>query len=77
MANQNFFFNILTFDWPKQKEAFYFSLLEIDRCQKIDRSIFPNEIEDIFPGIWDDGTECIYTTFKGEREECLRDRSFQ
>jgi hypothetical protein len=51
-----------------EKLNFFFGLEENVHCQKIDRSIFPNEIEDLFPGITTDGTECIYTAFTGERE---------
>lgn len=71
MQNQHLFFNILTFDWPQEKQTFYFSLEENGFCQKIDRSIFPVDIEDLFPGITTDGTECIFTTFTGEREGFL------
>lgn len=71
MQNQHLFFNILTFDWPREKQTFYFSLEENGFCQKIDRSIFPVDIEDLFPGITTDGTECIFTTFTGEREGFL------
>ena len=68
MQNQNLYFNILTFDFPEKEQTFYFSKEETGHCQKIDKTIFPNEIEEIFPGITTDGTECIYTTFTGERE---------
>lgn len=68
MQQQNLFFNILAFDWPTAKANFYFGLEEIGHCQKIHKSIFPNNIESIFPGITTNGTECIYTTFAGERE---------
>ena len=68
MQDQNLYFNILTFDWPTKKINFYFGLEEIGHCQKIDKSIFPRDIEDIFPNIKTAGTECIYTTFAGERE---------
>lgn len=68
MPNHDYFFNILTFDWSQKTQNFYFGLEEIGHCQKIHKSIFPNEIESIFPGITTDGTENIYTTFTGERE---------
>lgn len=67
MQQQNLFFNILTFDWPTAKANFYFSLEENGHCQKIHKSIFPNNIKSIFPGITPNGTACIYTTFTGER----------
>lgn len=68
MHNQDFFFNILTFDWLQEKQTFYFGLEEIGHCQKIHKSIFPKEIENIFFGVTTDGSEAIYTTFAGERE---------
>ena len=68
MQTQSLFFNILTFDWPTAKANFYFALEEIAHCQKIHKSIFPHNIESIFPGITTNGTECVYTTFTGEIE---------
>lgn len=68
MQTQSLFFNILTFDWPTAKVNFYFGLEEIGPCQRIHKSIFPNDIENIFPGVTTNGTEFIYTTFAGERE---------
>lgn len=68
MPGENFFFNILTFDWLTEKQTFYFGLEEIGHCQKIHKTIFPKDIEAIFPGVTTDGTENIYTTFGGERE---------
>jgi predicted nucleotidyltransferase len=64
----NLFFNILTFDFPKQNFIFHFSKEEIGKAQKLHWSLFPNEIETIFPGIKGDGTQFIYTTFTGEVE---------
>lgn len=71
MTDQNTFFNILTFDWNTETTNFYFGLEEIGHCQKIHKSIFPKDIESIFPGITTNGTEFIYTTFTGEREGFL------
>ena len=64
MADQNYFFNRLTFDWNTEKANFYFGLEEIGHCQKIHKSIFP--------GVTTNGTEFIYTTFTGEREGFLQ-----
>jgi hypothetical protein len=71
MVAQNLSFNILTFNWPKEKATFYFSLTEAGHCQRIHKSIFPNTVESIFPGINNNGTEFIYTTFSREREDFL------
>jgi hypothetical protein len=63
MLSQNLYFNILTFDFPQEKQALYFSKQETPFSQRIHRSLFPNEIERIFPGVTTDGTEFIYSTF--------------
>jgi hypothetical protein len=68
MSSQKLHFNILTFDWPKENLIFHFSKLETDRCQRIHKSIFPKGIEAIFPGISNNGTDFVFTTFTGERE---------
>ena len=66
--NQSLYFNIIPFDFPKKEKTFYFSLEEKDKCNKVHRTLFPNDIEIIFPGIHSDGTEFIYTTFDFARE---------
>lgn len=66
--NENLCFNIIPFDFPKKELTFYFSLEESDKCNKIHRTLFPNDIEVIFPGIHSDGTEFIYTTFDFAKE---------
>jgi hypothetical protein len=63
MSNQNLYFNILTFDFPQEKQTLYFNKQETPFSQRVHRSLFPNEIERIFPGVTTDGTEFIYTTF--------------
>ncbi len=68
MPNQNLLFNILTFDFPRGEQTFYFSLEEAEKCNRIHRTLFPNNIEEIFPGIHLDGTEFIYTTFDYAKE---------
>lgn len=68
MATPNLIFNILTFDWPEKNPVLYFRKTQDGHCQTIHKSIFPNNIESIFPGIRSDGTKVIYTTFTGERE---------
>ncbi len=64
MSDQNYFFNILTFDWNTDKGN-YFGLEEIGHCQKIQQPIFPKNIENIFSRVTN-GTEFIYITFTGE-----------
>ncbi len=68
MPDQSLFFNILTFDWPKQNPVFYFSKVDTGWCQRIHKSIFPHSIEAIFPGINNNGCDFVYTTFTGEKE---------
>ncbi len=52
----------------QRKQTSILVLEEIGHCQKIHKSIFPKDIESIFPGVTTNGTEFIYTTFTGERE---------
>lgn len=41
MSEQNLYFNILTFDFPSEKQVFYFSKEDIAKSHKIHKSIFP------------------------------------
>lgn len=68
MTNQNLQFNILTLDFPEEEQTFYFSKEEIEVGRKIHWTLFPKEIESIFPGISSNGTEFIYTTYCYEEE---------
>lgn len=68
MPNENLIFNILTFDFPKDNPVFYFSDVENGKCQKIHKSIFPNEIKSLFPKAGVNGSEFVYTTFTGKSE---------
>jgi hypothetical protein len=70
MPNQNLYFNILTFDYPEEDQVFYFSEKPIGLCTGIYKTLFPNNVEDIFPGITTDGTEKIYTTYTNAEEGC-------
>ncbi len=65
---QELFFNILTFDWPEELRTFYFSDTEQDRCQKLYFTLFPEEIENLFPNLHRNSNNFLYTTFCGERE---------
>jgi hypothetical protein len=48
----NHTFNIITFNWPKTKLKFWFSDTDIGTGHKIHRSLFPNNIEELFPEIF-------------------------
>ena len=68
MNEQNLHFNIFTFDFPSDNLTFYFSTEDIDKNHKIHKTLFPKNIESVFPGIQSNGTDFIYTTFTGEKE---------
>ena len=68
MNTQNLTFNILTFEFPSENQTFYFSKDDIGKGHKIHKTLFPNAIDSIFPGVNKDGTDFIYTTFTGEKE---------
>jgi hypothetical protein len=62
------FFNILTFDWPKESVTFYFSEQDKERSHKLHFSLFPNQIESLFPSVVRNSINELYTTFTGEIE---------
>lgn len=68
MPTKNYLFNIVTFDFPEGDQVFYFSKEEKGMCHRLYWSQFPNDIENIFPGIKSDGTEFIYTTYDFEKD---------
>lgn len=61
-------FNAITFDLPPESITFHFSKDEIGYAQKVHKSIFPINIEDIIPGVLSDDTEFIYSSFIYEKE---------
>lgn len=65
---QNLFFNVVTFDFPKEPVVLHFSKTEQGRCHRIHWTLFPKNIESIFSGIKSDGTEFIYTTYEYPKE---------
>lgn len=69
--DQNLFFNILTFDWPAEPVNFYFSDTDNGRCNKLYFSLFPKEIESLFPQLRPNSTNNLYTTFTGVSEGFL------
>jgi len=68
MGKNSLFFNILTFDWPKESVNFYFSDQDKERSHKLHFSLFPNQIEALFPSVVRNSTNELYTTFTGETE---------
>ncbi len=59
MNEQNLHFNILTFDFLSDNLTFYFSTEDIDENHKIHRTLFPKNIESLFPGIQSNGADFI------------------
>jgi len=64
----NLFFNVLNFDFPKENLTFYFSLEDFEFANRLHRSCFPINIEEIFPNILSTNTDFIYTSFDFEVE---------
>ena len=65
---QNLTFNILTFDWPEEPITFYLTDQETERSQKLHFTLFPNQLNGLFPNLLRNGEQFLYTTFIGERE---------
>lgn len=61
--------NALTFTWPENKTAFYFTEYEIEKSRELHFSQYPNDIESLFPGISKDATRKLYTTYDYKTEE--------
>lgn len=68
MTDPKLYFNILTFEFPSENQTFYFSKVDIGKSHKIHKTLFPKEIDSIFPGLSNNGTDFIYTTFTGDNE---------
>lgn len=68
---QKLFFNILTFDWPKEPVTMYFSDTGYHRCHELYFTLFPNEIEQIFPNLARNSTNKLYTTFGYPAEDFI------
>ncbi|MCZ2338761.1 MAG: hypothetical protein LC127_11315 [Chitinophagales bacterium] len=66
--NQQLFFNILTFDWPKEPVTFHFYNDLVPGSTKLHNSLWPKDIEAIFPDRKLDKEKVIYTTFTREKE---------
>lgn len=63
MKKADLYFNILTFDWPKEPLTFYFSTDKTVHSHKLGKYHFPDNISDIFPDILEKEDPVIYTTF--------------
>lgn len=66
--NQQLFFNILTFDWPKELVTFHFYDEKVPGSIKLHNSLWPKDMETIFPDRKLDKEKVIYTTFTREKE---------
>lgn len=67
-AIQNLYFNILTFSWPVEPEAMYFSREYKPGTTPLYKSLFPSNIENLFPGIGKENPDFIYTSFHEKRQ---------
>ena len=63
MSYQNLQFNILPFDWPKENITLYFHREEQPKAHRLHRSLFPDELETIFPGIENSEQDFVATSF--------------
>lgn len=64
----NLFFNILTFNWPKNKIQFYFHKEEQSSYPRLHKRVFPNNIDSIFTGLTNSDQDFITTTYEGKTE---------
>jgi hypothetical protein len=66
MPEELLFINTLTFYYPNEKRLFYFSLKDRTDCvlTKLNHTLFPQNIKDIFPDITNGNT--LYTSFDRE-----------
>lgn len=66
--NQQLFFNILTFDWPTEPVTFHFYDVSVPGSIKLHNSLWPKDIEAIFPDRKLNKEKAIYTTFTRAKE---------
>ncbi len=68
---EKLFLNTLAFEFPKESETFYFSLEDNPDypLTKLNHSLFPENIKDIFPDITN--SDILYTSFKRKIEGFL------
>ncbi|TAE78197.1 MAG: hypothetical protein EAY81_12095, partial [Bacteroidetes bacterium] len=60
---QNYLFNILSFEWYKEKKTIYFSLNEAARTKRIYKTAFPEQLKEVFPEIKAGTIDFVYTSF--------------
>jgi len=65
---QQLHFNVLPFDWPQKDRYYYFSRTYLPFSTPIHKSLFPNNIDKIFPEIKKENPDFIYTSFHQKRE---------
>ena len=65
--SQELYFNIITFDLPDNPITFYLSKEKIGNAQKLYKTKFPTNIEELFPGIKEENPDFIYTSFIYEK----------
>jgi len=61
--------NVLTFEWPERQTTFYFTEEKTEKSRKLHFSLYPNNIELLFPGITADKERSLYTTFDYKTKE--------
>nr|WP_315164069.1 Piwi domain-containing protein [uncultured Flavobacterium sp.] len=66
--SQQLYFNLLTFEWPQKPITLYFSLEQIRGSVLVYKSNYPNNINEIFPNLGNEGIEKIYTSFDNNLE---------
>ncbi|MBS0645844.1 MAG: hypothetical protein JSR97_04565 [Verrucomicrobia bacterium] len=66
---QNLLFNILSFDWYKDKKTVYFGLSEAQRTKRIFKTAFPEQLKEVFPEIKAGTVDFVYTSFGYAQEE--------
>lgn len=65
---QKLHFNVLPFNWPDQERTYYFSRTYQPFSTPIHKSLFPNNIEKIFPEFKKEAPDFIYTSFNQKRK---------
>lgn len=60
---QNYLFNILSFEWYKEKKTIYFSLNEAARTKRIYKTAFPEQLKEVFHEIKAGAVDYVYTSF--------------
>lgn len=64
---QDLYFNILPFKWQEKPQVYYFSETYLPFSTPLHKSLFPFNIETIFPNIKKNNPDFIYTSFDQKR----------